>query len=163
MKKLILIICAALLFTALVAEKMPDFRLPDMANKDVTLASLLGKGPVLIDFWASWCTPCKNAMPPLHSLAESYDSLTVVLISIDAPKDVAKAKNFLKSKQYKFVPLFDSEKSLASKLNVKTVPHTFIIDREGNIVYSHVGFDAGTEKKYDGIIRKMLNLETADE
>jgi len=71
---------------------MPDFKLPDAAGKNITLQELLGKGPVLIDFWADYCKPCKDAMPQLNTLAEKYDSLTVVMISIDPPKNLPKAK-----------------------------------------------------------------------
>jgi len=147
----------------LAADAMPDFRLPDMTGKNVSLNDLLGKGPVLIDFWADYCNPCKVAMPYLHELAETYDSLTVVLISIDAPKSQSKAKNYLKGKNYNFVTLFDSEKTLAKKLSVSNPPHTFIIDANGEIVYTHLGFEPGTEKQYEHHIRTLLGLETEAE
>jgi cytochrome c biogenesis protein CcmG, thiol:disulfide interchange protein DsbE len=158
MKKILFILALILLGSLLFAEPMHDFRLPDINNKEVKLADLLGKGPVLIDFWATWCVPCKKAMPALHKLAEKYDTLTVVAISIDAPKDVPKAKTFLKSGGFKFVALFDSEKNLAKRLNVTSPPRTYIIDSKGEIVYSHEGYEAGTEKEYEAIIREMLNL-----
>ena len=97
MKKLITCLILMLLVSSVFAEVMPDFKLPDAAGKNVTLQELLGKGPVLIDFWADYCQPCKDAMPQLNNLAEKYDSLTVVMISIDAPKNLPKAKNYLKS------------------------------------------------------------------
>lgn len=162
--KTIIILCLVLFsINLLSAETMPDFRLPDMNNKAQTLQSFLGKGPVLIDFWANWCQPCKNAMPYLNDLAEKYDSLTVVLISIDSPKDLMKAKNYIKSKNFRFVYLFDSEKVLAQKLNVSVPPHTFIMDKEGKIVYSHVSFVPGIEKEYEAQIRKLLSLEPLNE
>jgi len=149
--------------STLFADPIPDFKLPDLNNQQVPVSELLGKGPILIDFWASWCAPCKTSMPYLHALAEKYDSLTVVMISIDAAKDISKAKNYLKGKNYKFLPLFDSEKSLAKRLNVSTVPHTFILDKTGEIIYSHVGFSPGMENAYEQIIRKQLGLEPTDQ
>lgn len=149
---LILILATGLLF----ADAMPDFRLSDMNGKTVALESLLGKGPILIDFWADYCQPCKVAMPYLHELAESYEDLTVVLISIDAPKAQMRAKNYLKSKDYKFITLFDPEKTLAKRLNVGTPPHSFILDKEGEIVFSHVGFEPGTQEIYKSTIKKLL-------
>ncbi|MDZ4182875.1 MAG: TlpA disulfide reductase family protein, partial [Candidatus Cloacimonadaceae bacterium] len=140
MKTTIILLILCLFAGFAYADEMPNFRLPDINNKNVTLAELLEKGPILMDFWADYCTPCKTAMPYLNELALRYDSLTVVLVSIDPPKTVNKAKNYLKSKDYKFVNLFDSEKTLAKKLNVVNPPHTFIIDRDGSIVYSHLGF-----------------------
>ncbi|HOH97787.1 MAG TPA: TlpA disulfide reductase family protein [Candidatus Cloacimonadota bacterium] len=163
MKPIVLILIILLACTAVLADTMPDFRLPDMNGKNVNLGELLGKGPVLVDFWADYCNPCKVAMPYLHELAEKYDSLTVVLISIDAPKSQSKAKNYLKGKNFKFVTLFDSEKSLAKKLNVSNPPHTFILNPDGEIVYTHLGFEPGTEKEYEHHIRNLLGLSTEAE
>ncbi|MDD2332660.1 MAG: TlpA disulfide reductase family protein [Candidatus Cloacimonetes bacterium] len=162
MKKYLILILLLVAISAIFAEAFPEFKLPDMNNRQVSKADLVGKGIVLIDFWATWCQPCKISMPYLHSLAEKYDSLTVVMVSIDAAKDISKARNYIKSKNFKFTGLFDSEKSLAKRLNVSNPPHTFILDREGNVIYSHVGFSAGQEKEYEGVIRKALGLDQID-
>lgn len=163
MKHILLILIMMLTVVILIADPMPDFRLPDMNGKNISLSDLLGQGPVLIDFWADYCNPCKVAMPYLHELTEKYDTLTVVLISIDAPKSQSKAKNYLKGKNYNFVTLFDSEKTLAKKLSVSNPPHTFIINSDGEIVYTHIGFEPGTEKHYEHHIRNLLGLETEAE
>jgi peroxiredoxin len=162
MKKLMILLALMLFGTLLLAEPMVDFSLTDMNNKEITLADLVGKGPVLFDFWATWCVSCKKAMPALNALAEKYDSLTIVVISIDAPKDVPKAKAFIKSNDYKFIGLFDSEKKLATKLNVVNPPRTIIMDKTGEVVLSHDGYEPGTEKVYEAKIRAMLNLPAED-
>lgn len=163
MKKLVTCLILILMVSAVFAEVMPDFKLPDAAGKNVALQELLGKGPVIIDFWADYCKPCKDAMPQLNNLAEKYDSLTVVMISIDAPKNLPKAKNYLKSKNYKFITLFDSEKTLAKKLGVTNPPHTFILNKQGEIVYSHIGYEPGGENEYEMHIRNLLGLKTEAE
>ena len=163
MEKLVTCLILILMVSAVFAEVMPDFKLPDAAGKNVALQELLGKGPVIIDFWADYCKPCKDAMPQLHNLAEKYDSLTVVMISIDAPKNLPKAKNYLKSKNYKFITLFDSEKTLAKKLGVTNPPHTFILNKQGEIVYSHIGYEPGGENEYEMHIRSLLGLQTEAE
>ncbi|HRY83162.1 MAG TPA: TlpA disulfide reductase family protein [Candidatus Cloacimonadota bacterium] len=163
MKRLIIIVSIMLFATLLLADPMPDFKLQDMNNKDLSLAELLNKGPVIVDFWASWCNPCKTSMPYLNDLALKYDSLTVVMISVDAAKDITKAKNYLKSKDFKFTALFDSDKALSKKLNVSSVPHTFILDKTGEIIYSHIGFEPGAEIEYEHYIRQQLNLPTEAE
>lgn len=163
MKKPIACLLMLLLVSFAMADMMPDFKLPDATGKNVILQELLGKGPVLIDFWADYCKPCKDAMPQLNTLAEKYDSLTVVMISIDAPKNLPKAKNYLKSKNYKFITLFDSEKTLAKKLGVTNPPHTFILNKTGEIVYSHIGYEPGVENEYERHIRNLLGLETEAE
>jgi cytochrome c biogenesis protein CcmG/thiol:disulfide interchange protein DsbE len=158
MRKIVLVLIVLISISLLMAEVMPDFKLPDINNKEIKLNDLLNNGPVLIDFWATWCVPCKKGMVALNQLAEKYDSLTVVVISIDAPKDVPKAKTYLKSNNYKFISLFDSEKKLAKKLNVVNPPRTIIIDKAGNIVLSHEGYVPGTENIYEAKIREMLAL-----
>jgi len=158
MKNLILTLLLLLTAVLLTADVMPDFKLPDINNKEVKLADIMNKGPVLIDFWADWCVPCKKGMAALNKLAEKYDSLTVVVISIDAPKDIPKAKSYLKSNDYKFTALFDSDKKLAKKLNVVNPPYTLILDKEGNIALSHEGYEAGAEAIYEAKIRELLSL-----
>ena len=158
MRNTILAILLLLTISWLAAETIPSFKLPDLNNKEVKLEDLLNRGPVLIDFWATWCTSCKKGMIALNQLAEKYDSLTIVMISIDAPKDVTKAKSYLKTNDYKFVALFDSEKKYAAKLNVTNPPRTIILDKTGEVVLSHDGYEAGTESIYEGKIRELLKL-----
>ena len=163
MKRVILISLLMLMAAIVWADAMPDFRLQDMNGKNVALDSLLGKGPILIDFWADYCKPCKEAMPLLNELASKYDSLTVVLISIDDPKKQDRAKNYLKQNKFQFVTLFDPDQSLAKKLNVGIPPHTFILDSTGEIVHSHKGFDPSVIAGYEHHIRALLGLETEAE
>lgn len=159
MKTKILLLLAILLAGSLLAEPMPEFKLPNESGKSVNLTELLGRGPVIVDFWADYCQPCKQAMPALDALAQKYDSLTVVLISIDAPKAQTKAKNYLKGKNFKFVSLFDPDQTLAKKLNVAEPPHTFILDKAGEIVLEHKGFVTGDEKEYELKVRSLLGFE----
>ncbi len=163
MKTWILILLITLMAGTLLAEAIPDFRLPDEKGKNINLDDLLGKGPIIIDFWADYCMPCKQAMPALNELAEKYDSLAVVLVSIDAPKMQNRAKNYLRGKNFKFITLFDPDKTLAKKLNVVNPPHTFILDKDGEIVYSHLGYEAGIEAEYEHQIRKLWGLDAENE
>lgn len=163
MKIWISLILLTLLAAAAFAEIMPEFRLPDETGKNVNLSELLAKGPLIVDFWADYCQPCKLAMPYLNDLALKYDSLTVVLVSLDAPKMQTKAKNYLKGKDFRFVTLFDADKILAKKLNVVNPPHTFIVAKSGEIVYSHLGFEPGNEAEYELQIRALLGLPALDE
>ncbi len=158
MRNIVLSIIMILAVGLLFADAMPDFRLPDMSGENVSLESLLGKGPILVDFWADYCQPCKVAMPYLQELSDKYEDLTVVLISMDAPKAQMRAKNYLRSKEYSFVSLFDPERSLAKRLNVSNPPHTFILDQDGEIAFSHTGFEPGTEAVYERHIRDLLGL-----
>jgi peroxiredoxin len=159
MRKIFTLMALIIMILPAFADIMPDFKLPDLSGNEVTLASLLGNGPIIIDFWADYCKPCKEAMPALNTLMEKYEELTVVMISIDAPKTQARAKSYLKSKNFKFITLFDPDKKLAKQLNVVNPPHSFILNNAGEIVYSHIGFEVGTEKVYEAHVRELLGLK----
>ncbi len=159
MRKIFIVIALMMMLLPLMADVMPDFKLPDMDMEDVTLKSLLGKGPVIIDFWADYCRPCKEAMPALDELSKKYEELTVVMISIDAPKAQSRAKSYLRSKNFDFITLFDPDKNYAKRMNVVNPPHSFILNAEGEIVYSHVGFESGTEQIYEKHVRQILGLK----
>lgn len=157
--KNILLITLLILASAIVwADAMPDFRLQDATGKNVTLSELLDGNPLIIDFWADYCKPCKQSMPLLSDLAERYEDITVVMISIDKPKDQQRSKNYLKQNNFKFVTLFDPDMTLAKKLNVSIPPHTFILDGKGEIVYSHKGFDPSVMEEYEAQIIALLKL-----
>lgn len=163
MRTIALTIIMILALGLLSAELMPDFRLPDINGENVELKSLLGKGPVIVDFWADYCRPCKVAMPYLQELKDKYEDLTVVLISMDAPKTQARAQNYLRGKEYDFISLFDPEKSLSKRLNVSNPPYTLILNPEGEIIYTHNGFEPGTELLYEKQIREILGLKAESE
>lgn len=162
MKRILITLGIMLVAIFVWADQMPDFRLPDMNDKNVSLESLLEKGPVLIDFWADYCKPCKEAMPHLNTLAEKYEDLTVVLISIDKAKDQQRAKNYLKKNNFKFVTLFDVDQTLAKKLNVSIPPHTFFVNTEGEIIYSHKGFDPTLVEIYEEQVQLLLDIKAEE-
>ncbi len=158
MKRTLITLSLLLIAILASAELMPDFRLPDINDKNVSLTSLLEKGPVLIDFWADYCKPCKEAMPHLDALAQKYEDLTVVLISIDKAKDQQRAKNYLKKNNFKFIQLFDVDQSLAKKLSVSIPPHTFFVNTDSEIIYSRKGFDPTLISVYEEQVRLLLGI-----
>ena len=162
MKKTILVISVILIFVFSVfsEEKQrtaPDFKLKDMSGKKISLESVLKKGPVLIDFWASWCDPCKEEMPIFEELYKKYNEkgLQMLLISVDKRGGIAKARNYIKSKGFTFNVLFDKGGKIYKKYGGKSsIPVTYIVSREGKILYSHTG--KGTKKEFEEEILKAL-------
>ena len=156
-KKLILILL--FLSSILVAEfkVAQDFKLKDIKGKTVKLKDALTKGPVLIDFWASWCGPCKEEMPIFDKLYDKYKDkgLSVYLITIDKGSAIQKAKSFVKSKGFDFTVLFDKGKKVFKKFGCKsTVPVTFVLNKKGEIIFKHDG--KGTEKMFEDAIIKAF-------
>ncbi|MBN2018331.1 MAG: TonB family protein [Candidatus Cloacimonetes bacterium] len=158
-KTLVIIIIGIFLILSQVsaADILPEFTLEDINGDLVSSEELLTKKAVIIDFWAKWCNPCKKALPHLNDLQKKYDDLlNVVCITIDKPRDKDKAKSFVKSKGYEFITLFDAKKSVSQLLNVNTIPRTYIINNDGEFVYTHEGYTQGDEYELETELRKIM-------
>ena len=160
MKKIISVLILSFFFlvsSVYALDNMPDFTLEDINGDQVNSEELLNKKAVIIDFWAKWCTPCKKALPHLSDLQEEYANLAnVVCITIDKARDKDKAKSFVKSKGYDFITLFDPNKSVSDMLNVNSIPRTFIVNENGEIVYMHEGYTQGDEYELEAELRKVI-------
>ena len=138
--------------------RAPDFALVNASGATVKLSSLRGK-VVLVDFWASWCKPCKKELPELDKLAKAYKDagadVAIVAITIDTKKD--NADKFLKSAGIKHVTvLYDPSSTSAEQYQPETMPTSYVIDKKGIIKSVHVGYNAGDEKKVKAEIDALL-------
>jgi len=140
------------------AGTAPDFTLKRMNGGEFTLSEELKKGPVLIDFWATWCKPCKKALPKIEHFHKTYkdSGLQVVTISIDNPKSQSKIKPFVKGKKYTFDVLFDSDMEVRKLFGGKEIPLSVLINSDSEIVFKHLGYKPGDEKKLEEEILKTL-------
>jgi cytochrome c biogenesis protein CcmG, thiol:disulfide interchange protein DsbE len=131
-----------------------DFDLPTKAA-NVSLAQYKGK-VVYLDFWASWCGPCKQSFPWMNSMQEKYQAqgLQVIAINLDANKDDATA--FLASMPAKFTVAFDAKGVTPRLYGVKGMPTSYLIDRNGNVVMQHMGFNAADRDKLEQKIQTLL-------
>lgn len=113
------------------------------------------KGKVVyLDFWASWCGPCKESFPWLNELSQKYPNLKVVAINLD--KNKADADEFLKKYPAKFEVLFDSSGKSAEKYKVRGMPYSVIFDKDGKEMHSHIGFSKEKSNEYLGQIKTLL-------
>ena len=154
----LLILSFLFLYSAVLAlDTMPNFTLEDINGDQIGSDELLSKKAVIVDFWAKWCGPCKKALPHLSDLQEKYkDLVDVVCISTDKARDGDKAKSFVKSRNFKFITLFDPNKDVCKLFNVNTIPRTFIINENGEIVYRHEGYTQGDEHELETELRKVI-------
>jgi len=145
--------------------KAPDFALPNIDGKVIKLADLLTRGPVVIDFWATWCKPCIKGFPALQQIHDKYkeQGLTVVAISVDSPKSRSRVGPFIKSQKYTFEVLLDSEGKVAQKYNAVAIPRTVVVNPEGQIVYTSVGYRPTNEDKLDETVRSVLPKKASGE
>jgi len=139
-------------------RKAPNFKLVNLEGKYVELNSQTGNGPILLSFWATWCKPCLEEMVEYNKIYQEYKDLgfTLLAISTDTEKSVAKVKPYIKSKGYNFPVLLDTNSEVARKYYAQQMPYTVLIDKSGNIVYSHLGYMKGDEKKVANLISELL-------
>ncbi len=137
------------------ASKAPAFSLPS-ENGTVSLKRQRNK-VVIIDFWASWCIPCRHSFPWFNELQDRYGKQGLSVIAINLDKDKADAEQFLKLVPAEFTIAYDPDGTTAEKYNVKVMPSTYIIDRKGNMVHAHKGFKEHDKKRMEDIIRKLIS------
>jgi cytochrome c biogenesis protein CcmG, thiol:disulfide interchange protein DsbE len=111
---------------------------------------------VVVDFWASWCVPCRRSIPWLNAMREKYakDGLEVIGVNVDA--DRAAAAGFLAQTPANFQIVYDSEGRLPKEYGVVGMPSSFVFDREGRLVTKHIGFQNGKRDEYEQVLRELL-------
>jgi thiol-disulfide isomerase/thioredoxin len=115
------------------------------------------KGDVIyLDFWASWCTPCRKSFPWMNKMQQKYADKNFKVISINVDTEPKLAKQFLASTPANFTVLYDSDENLAQELQLKGMPSSFIINAAGKIVSAHVGFTDKKKVKYEQEIEQLL-------
>ncbi len=139
-------------------RKAPNFKLVNLDGKYVELNNETGNGPILLSFWATWCKPCLEEMVEYNKIYEQYkdQGFKLFAISTDTEKSVAKVKPYVKSKGYNFPVLLDTNSEAARKYYAQQMPYTVILDKSGNIVYSHLGYMKGDEQKVEKLITELL-------
>ena len=139
-------------------ERAPDFTLEDLRGQRVTLSEVLADGPVILDFWASWCAPCRKALPALQGLATEFgDQVSVLTVSIDDPRSRPKIGATMRSLGLKLPVLLDGDKSVASLYRVVSVPSTFLIAADGMIVSVHSGYRDGDTDLLAAELARLLS------
>jgi thiol-disulfide isomerase/thioredoxin len=133
----------------------PAIDMPDQAGKKVNLSELKGK-VVVVDFWASWCGPCKQEMPVLEVLHKKYAKEGLVIVGVNIDNNPKKMNNFLRGTPVSFRIVHDRKLAVASKYEPETMPSSYFIARDGKIRYVHEGFrkkDAGEiEERIKGLL-----------
>jgi peroxiredoxin len=137
------------------ATAAPDFTLHAMGGPNLRLKEQRGR-VVMVNFWATWCGPCRQEMPQLNRLYEKYKSSGFVLLGVNVDDDVAKAAELAAKLGVTFPVLLDTEKTVSKLYDVSTMPSTMIIDRDGKVRYVHRGYLAGYEDNYEKQIRELL-------
>ena len=153
-----LLVVVFLVAISLNAQKAPDFTIETFDGKTIRSSALLEKGPIFLDFWATWCQPCVRSLPHINSFVSKYPNLNVVVVSVDRPRDKDKALNFIRSRKYDFIHAFDGSKDLQNMFNASVPPRSIIINQDGEIIMNSTGYKPGDEEKYIEILDKLFSV-----
>ena len=149
----------AMMVVAAVAlhAQVPSLQLKDINGKTVNTANIIknnGK-PVIISFWATWCKPCLRELKAIHEVYADWQDETgvkMIIVSIDQTQDANKVKPLVDGNGWEYEVLLDPNSDFKRAMNVQNVPHVFVLDGKGKIVYNHAGYvDGGEEDIYEAL------------
>lgn len=147
MHRYLFLVCIAFSSSTFSQKVQSNLRLSRTDGKKVKLIQYLNDGPVLINFWATWCGPCKKEMLHLDRLSKEYkkEGFSILSISIDTQRSLSEVKRFVRSKKYAFEVFVDPNQQIFKKLNGNIMPTNVLIDQDGQVVWMHYGYMPGDE------------------
>jgi cytochrome c biogenesis protein CcmG, thiol:disulfide interchange protein DsbE len=168
MKKLIVVAIALFLGISLIAQetktdkvlfKMPSVNVVDLNGKKFNTADLGNNGkPYIISFWATWCKPCVKELTTIAEVYTDWQEETgvkIIAVSIDDSRSSSQVKTLVNGKNWEYEVLLDANSDFKRAMNVNAVPHTFIVNGKGEIVWQHTSFSEGSELELISLIRKL--------
>ncbi len=157
LKVILLIILTLLIITGCSGESnqspqigktAPDFKLDSLDGQSISLSNLRGK-PVLINFWATWCSPCRDEMPYIQAVYDEWSDKGLVVLAINVGESPSQVEKFMESQHLSLLVLLDTKRAAAQEYNIRGIPTTFFIDKDGII-----------QDKIIGAFRNKAQIET---
>jgi len=141
--------------SVIIDGEAPNFTLPSNQGKTIQLSDLRGD-VVMINFWASWCAPCRQEMPLLEDLYERYKKIGFTILGVNIDTDVKDANKVLDAIPVSFPVVYDTKNAVSDLYELGAMPTTVMVDRQGNQRFLHKGYKPGFEEAYEQEIRKLL-------
>jgi cytochrome c biogenesis protein CcmG, thiol:disulfide interchange protein DsbE len=161
LKKLIFAILLFIILSPVISysQYYNEIEKDDLNGNQITLSKLLEKGPVMISFWATWCSPCKEEMKKMQPIYEKYkdQGFTYLAISQDNQKSISKVKSFINANKYTFPVILDLDKKIFMDYSGVGIPYSLIIDKNKKIIAKHLGYITGDEVKIEKEIEDALS------
>jgi cytochrome c biogenesis protein CcmG, thiol:disulfide interchange protein DsbE len=137
------------------SQKAPTFTLPGDTSK-ISLEKLRGK-VVYLDFWASWCDPCRKSFPWMNGMKARFDSKKFAIVAVNLDSSKEDAIKFLENAPADFDIAYDPDGSVATQYNLQAMPSSYLIDKKGNLVLTHKGYREGDTAEIEAKILSLLN------
>lgn len=142
-------------FSASLSQQAPNFRLPTLDNQTIDLADYRGQ-VVYLDFWATWCAPCRRSFPWMESMHNKYNEVGLKIIAISLDQKPELIRDFLSAHKASFTVVQDKEGESTETYKVRGMPTSYLIDKKGDIRLTHQGFSEGDKYILDAQIKKLL-------
>jgi peroxiredoxin len=143
------------LFAKSISGEAPNFTLKSNSGKNIKLSELRGQ-VVLINFWASWCGPCRQEMPELDKLYSKYKKLGFTILGVNVEEDNTEALHIIKEDKISFPILFDSENKVSKLYDVTAMPTSIVVGRNGSMRYLHRAYKPGDIDKYKAWVKELI-------
>jgi peroxiredoxin len=160
MKKTLPLLAALLFTVAAFAQKtLPSANVKTLEGQTINVQELGKTGKItVISFWATWCSPCKKELDAIADYYEDWQKdydMELVAISVDDARSAAKVPGMVKEKGWTYRVLLDPAKELQNAANIQAVPHTYVLDQSGNIIYEHNGYTPGDELELEELFKEL--------
>jgi thiol-disulfide isomerase/thioredoxin len=172
MKKLLLAVCSFIFTTALIAQtesgrKIPSVEVKKLDGTNFNTKEITNDGkPIIISFWATWCTPCKKELNTIHDLYDEWKSETgvkLIAVSIDDARNIQKVAPYVNGRNWEYEVYLDPNQDFKRAMNVNNIPHTFLLNGNGEVVYQHNSYAEGDEIKLYELVKKVAKGEPISE
>ena len=147
--------CSALALADAVSGLAPDFTLKSKRGENLRLEDFRGQ-VVMLNFWASWCGPCRQEMPIMDEIHAKYKDLGFTVLAVNVDEQSAEADRFLQTVPVNFPVLYDSQSKVSELYGVDSMPYTVMIDRDGTRRFMHRGYQPGFEESYVQQVKQLV-------
>lgn len=150
-----MLVSSLALGTVKVSDEAPDFTLKTLEGPNLRLEEYRGQ-VVLLNFWASWCGPCRQEMPILDRLHQRYEDTGFAVLGVNVEGETAPAQKIVDKTNVTFPVLIDEGQSVSELYSLEAMPSTVVIDRDGVVRYYHRGYKPGDEAKYVEVVKSLI-------
>lgn len=146
-------------------QSIPAIEIKNLNGKTVISSEVItnGDSPIVLSFWATWCKPCITELNAIRDVYEEWQSETgvkIIAISIDDPRNASRVKPFAKGQMWEYEIFIDENSDLRRAMNVNNIPHTFLLNGKGEVLWQHTGYIPGDEDKLFNLIKKVARGES---